>query len=218
MPLALPFLLAVSAFLVIAAGSRSGWRTQADIAEESHGVHGFPQKRWFFWYILPHGATAYSYRGPDYLTDQEAFDLEAHTKSSTLGVQLFRFVYIPARGTWVYDTRNDPSLLASREIRDAQGNVVGAIPLTKPLTGHWPYANLPAEVHLDGRLFRKARLSVQKTGVVGQYREAVPENSMHLYVMYDGTYLVTHLDEANPDMGKALMHLLKDVVKPMKVA
>jgi hypothetical protein len=219
-------LLAGSAFLVLAYGSKSGWRTQAQYAQgdaaappvQGEDIVGGALKRWFFWYILPFGATQYGARGPSYMTDQEAFDLEANTKAGSLGAQLFRFVWIPAKGVWVYDRRNEPSLLASREIRDDQGNVVGAIALSKPMVGKWPYETLPKEVTIDGKLFKKARLSVQKTGVVGQYREDVPTNSVHLYVLYDGTYLATHVDEANPDMGRAIEHLLKDVIKPMRVA
>jgi hypothetical protein len=157
------------------------------------------------------------------MTDQEAFELEAETSAASLGVQLFRFVYVQTTGVWVYDQRTGPALLASRAIHDAQGNVVGvhpdfigAIPLTKHLTGQWPYQTLPAVVHLGKRRFDRTRFTAQKPGVVGQYREAVPENSMHLYVLHDGTYVITHLDESNPDMGGALAHLWKDVVKPMK--
>jgi hypothetical protein len=236
MPAFFPFLLVAAAVIAIGSGSKAGWRTQAQMADGEHGappsVQGMPTKRWFFWYVLPIGASQYGTRGPSYLTDAEAFDLEASTKSATLGVQLFRFVYLPLRQVWVYDTRNEPALLASREIRDANGNVVGvhhrntgacpdfvgAIALTTPLKGPWPYTTLPAQVRLNGKLFKKARFSTMKTGVVGQYREAVSTNSMHLYVMANGTYLVTHLDEANPDMGRALEHLFKDVIRPMQVA
>jgi hypothetical protein len=207
--------------IAIASGSRSGWRTQAQMAEGQGAappIDGTAVKRWFFWYVLPVGSSSYGARGPEFLTDQEAFELERQTKTATLGVQLYRWVWVPSKGVWVYDTRNAPGLLASREIRDQQGNVVGAVALTKPLTGRWPYTTLPARIHLAGKLFKKARFLKQKPGVVGQYREAVAANSMHLYVLHDGTYLVTHLDEANPDMGAALAHLWKDVVKPMKVA
>ena len=59
------------------------------------------------------------------MTDQEAFRFEFSTKTASLGALLYRYVYLPAKGIWLYDTRNDPALIASREIRDPQGNVVG---------------------------------------------------------------------------------------------
>ncbi len=228
MPAVFPFLLVAAAVIAIASGSKSGWRTQAQMAEGQgaappiQGIYpGAPGqvKRWFFWYVLPVGATSYGARGPENLTDAEAFELERQTKTASLGTQLYRFVWIPSQGVWVYDTRNDPGLLASREIRDQFGNVVGAIALTKPLLGKWPFGSqLPAEVHVEGRLFKRAKFSSQKPGVIVQYREAVPTNSMHLYVCQNGNYTVTHLDEANPDMGNLLGHLFKDVVKPMRAA
>jgi hypothetical protein len=225
MPLAFPFLLCAALVIAIASGSKSGWRTSAQMARgegPAPDIQGESPKRWFFWYVLPYGATSYTFRGPSNLTDQEAFELEAETRSASLGVQLFRFVYIYASGTWVYDQRTPPALLGSREIRDQSGNVVGgndivgAIALTKHITGQWPYTTLPAAVHLGKRAFNRAKFVAQKPGVVGQYREAVATNAMHLYVLHDGTYVITHLDESNPDMGNALAHLWNDVVKPMK--
>ena len=135
-----PFAVVASAVLVIAAGVKSGWRLAADQPKPTppspvppvsqagvlqDWLGAVSPSRWFFWYVLPYGASQYVAHGPENLTDQDAFQLEATTKATSLGAQLYRFVWIPASGTWVYDARTDPALLASREIRDASGNVVG---------------------------------------------------------------------------------------------
>lgn len=135
-----PYALTASFLVMIGAGIKSNWGRPAAVAagppppvppvrqggvlqEWLGGIPGL--SRWFFWYILPPGANAYGARGPEYLTDQAAFQLEFDTKTSRLGTQLYRFVWIPERGVWIYDSRNDPALLASSTIRDQQGNVVG---------------------------------------------------------------------------------------------
>ncbi len=134
-----PFAVVASGLIALGAGLRSNWGRataaappppplppqvkQAGVLQD-WGLGG-TTKRWFFWYALPIGATEYGAKGPEYLTDQGAFQLEFDTRASSLGAQLYRFVWIPAKGIWVYDTRNEPALLASREIRDQQGNVVG---------------------------------------------------------------------------------------------
>jgi hypothetical protein len=131
-----PFALVASGLIAIGAGIKSNWGRPAVAKTEPppgpppvqqggvlHGIPGL--ERWFFWYVLPPRAAAYGARGPEYLTDQGAFQLEFETKTNVLGTQLYRFVWIPDRGVWVYDTRNDPALLASSTIRDQQGNVVG---------------------------------------------------------------------------------------------
>lgn len=131
-----PFAVAASFLVMVGAGLRSGWKVSRDEPKppipppvKQAGVLqdwglGAPG-RWFFWYVLPIGATEYKGKGPEHMTDQEAFELERQTKTASLGTQLYRFVWIPAKGTWVYDNRNEPALLASRAIRDQQGNVIG---------------------------------------------------------------------------------------------
>jgi hypothetical protein len=130
-----PFALVSSFLIMIGAGIKSNWGRPAKIVENTppppttppvqqagilhEWMGGDSPKRWFFWYVLPLGATSYGARGPSYMTDQEAFNLEAHTKASSLGAQLYRFVWAASRGVWLYDTRNDPALLASREINEA---------------------------------------------------------------------------------------------------
>ncbi len=132
-----PFAVVASGLIALGAGLRSNWgRTtaaapppplppqvkQAGVLQD-WGLGA--TKRWFFWYVLPFGATSYGARGPENLTDQGAFQLEFDTRSASLGVQLYRYVWVPSQGDWIYDNRNQPALLASREIRDQQGNVVG---------------------------------------------------------------------------------------------
>lgn len=129
-----PFALLASGLIAIGAGIKSNWGRAKGPAplpppgppQQAGILHGIPGlQRWFFWYVLPPGAPAYGGRGPEYMTDQGAFQLEFETKTSSLGTQLYRFAWIPEKGIWVYDKRNDPELLASSTIRDQQGNVVG---------------------------------------------------------------------------------------------
>jgi hypothetical protein len=141
-----PYALTASFLVMVGAGIKSGWKLsgnepppppppptppgspqvkQAGVLQAEWGIVGAPAGRWFFWYVLPQGATVYGARGPEYLTDQGAFQLEFDTRSASLGVQLYRYVWVPSQGIWVYDSRTQPALLASREIRDQQGNVVG---------------------------------------------------------------------------------------------
>jgi hypothetical protein len=59
----------------------------------------------------------------------------------------------------------------------------------------------PDRIHLGGVLFRKAVIREAKPGVIEQYREAVEDNSRHLLVRSDGTWIIDHSDDVNPDMG-----------------
>lgn len=247
MPLFLPFLLAASAVLAIAAGSKTGWRTSAELAEDERRqkglpptVQGAPPSRWFYWYIHNNGQTS-SY-GAVKMTDAEAFRTEFNTKTQNLGAQLQRYIWAGGNN-WVRDTRSDPQFLASApvpglkvgadalvvypypEITSVSGSrfhthtlpavlsSVGAMPITPPIRGRWSAPGFPAEVTMAGRLFRKANWQWPYTGVVAQYREAIPVNSRHLLVLDDGSFIIDHYDEANPDSGAAFEHLVKDVLK-----
>lgn len=132
-----PFAVAASFLVMIGAGVKSNWGRKTAAAPppplppqvKQAGVLqdwglGAPS-RWFFWYMLPIDATEYGAKGPERLTDQGAFELERQTKTSSLGVTLYRFVWLPTKGIWVYDNRDEPALLSSRAIYDQQGNVVG---------------------------------------------------------------------------------------------
>ena len=196
--------------------------------------------RWFFWYIYVD--RAWKTYGPEYLTDQAAWNLELRTKSGHLGAYMFRFVW-PGAGhpTWVADTRTEPALLAGRPIQLPSGQTVagpeqlnpwqqveeaakqgstsfatkvGAHPPAEPFTGLWPHADYPEVVSMRGRTFRRAGgWKWNRAGVVAQYREDKPSESMHLFVLEDGTFRGDHIDEVNPNFGNALGHLWNDVVK-----
>lgn len=74
-------------------------------------------KRWFFWYLRPSWASAWTATRPERLTDPEAFHVEFRTKSSHLGATMYRFVYDPSISpNWVADTRSDQQLLVSAPI------------------------------------------------------------------------------------------------------
>jgi hypothetical protein len=87
---------------------------------------------------------------------------------------------------------------------------LGRIPLAMPVRAAWPHPDLPPTVHLQGRTFRQTSLALPVAGAVGHYREAVPFQSAHLVILDDGTYLIDHIDEANPDMGQAAAHAALD--------
>lgn len=68
----------------------------------------------------------------------------------------------------------------------------------------------PDTIEHDGARFRRARWRRKYPGVVDQYREDVPRNSRHLFVMADGSRRVVHVDKWNPDHGYAVSHFLGD--------
>lgn len=78
-------------------------------------------KRWFYWYIIPPGAREWVAKGAEYFTDSEAFNLEFRTKSQHLGTQMYRLVWDPSSGTWIFDSRNDRQLLAGAPVPRAYG-------------------------------------------------------------------------------------------------
>lgn len=247
MPIFFPFLLAASALLAIAAGSKTGWRTAAEMADDERKqkglpptVQGAPPSRWFYWYIHHNGNTS-SY-GAVKMTDAEAFRTEFNTKSQNLGATLQRYIWTGGNN-WIRDTRRDPEFLASAPVPGLKVGVdativypyplitsvsgskfhsqtmpsvlasVGAVAITPPIRGRWPGPDFPDTVTMSGRLFRKAGWKWPYTGVVAQYREAIPVNSRHLLVLDDGTFIIDHYDEANPDSDAAFKHLVKDVLK-----
>jgi hypothetical protein len=91
--------------------------------------------------------------------------------------------------------------------------------LETPIYGEWLYwvntgegiePDFPDAVEIDGVLFTRAERKQPYAGVLEQYREAVPRNSMHLMVLDDGYWIVEHVDEYNPDMGHPVRHFIKD--------
>lgn len=82
--------------------------------------------------------------------------------------------------------------------------------LNPPRTGWWPYTGYPEAVRIDGRVFRKAVLKQPYDGVVEQYREDVEKDSRHLKVYGNGTWSIDHIDEDNPDKGRAAQHFFND--------
>jgi hypothetical protein len=88
---------------------------------------------------------------------------------------------------------------------------LGILPVIPAQTGAWPFAGFPPSVSMLGTTFEAASwASPFKSGVISQYREAVPFNARHLCVYADGTYVVDHQDEFNPDQGFPLQHALVD--------
>lgn len=84
-------------------------------------------------------------------------------------------------------------------------------PLRRPLAGRWQPAGFPDVVEVAQRPFRRAGAWQRPyPGVVAQYRETVPRHAMHLKVFADGTWTVDHLDDDNPDMGRAVAHFFHD--------
>jgi hypothetical protein len=240
MPAFFPFLLVAAAVIALGTGQRTGWRTSAEMAEEERKareaktapwtpepvVKGAPVRHWFYWYLHYQGrVTPY---GPILMTDQEAFQNEFRTKSQFLGVDCHRYVWDARGQKYLRDTRSPPQFLASEPIpgmtvgelkaivypfEEITG--IGAVRVSPPVRGRWRSSGYPESVTVDGRMYRKAQWKWPKPGVVAQYREAVRDNSHHLYVLADGTYVINHYDEANPDQGLAFEHLVRDVLKPM---
>lgn len=81
--------------------------------------------------------------------------------------------------------------------------------LENPIRGYWNIVDAwgrlhyPDDITVNGRPYRKAGWREEKAGVIEQYREAVKVNSHHLHVLADGTWLIDHTDDVNPDMGDA---------------
>ena len=136
----MPVAIAFAFILAMASGVRSGWRTQADVADEAQkeaerkaraaaaGAPPPPQlpiamvqgagdaRRWFYWFIYYRGTTATF--GPVQMTEYEAFQMEFRTKSNYLGAVLSRYVWFhDARGSaWVKDSRTDQQFLAGAPV------------------------------------------------------------------------------------------------------
>lgn len=202
----LPFLIAASLVIAIAAGSRSGWKTNADLPPPVKG-YGDPLKRWFLWYV-DRGALGVETRGPFQMTDREAFVMETNARISSPGVSLYRFVFSPTAKSYVYDKRTSSALALGQ----SPSPTVGAYPVVPLIRGKWPYKNFPVTITVASKPFKKALWQWPRPDVIAQYREDAENDAHHLFVMHDGTYVIDHVDEANPDKGHLVAHVLNDVM------
>jgi hypothetical protein len=88
---------------------------------------------------------------------------------------------------------------------------LGKIPVIPAITGTWPLNFFPHEVQIGGTTFRRATWAWPLySGVVAQYREATEYDAMHLMIYRNGSFVIDHLDEANP-ADHALEHAILDV-------
>lgn len=86
--------------------------------------------------------------------------------------------------------------------------------LPKPITGHWPWRTFPESVEFAGRVYERARFwALDEPRVLAQYRSVECERSWHMKVRSDYTYVIDHVDAANPSCGPghAARHLVQDV-------
>jgi hypothetical protein len=90
---------------------------------------------------------------------------------------------------------------------------VGFADLAQPLRGTWTPQGFPPSVVLLGRTFKRAVWAAPRRLVVAQYREDVDRDSMHLLVRADGSWIVEHTDDANPDRGLLLEHTFRDAIQ-----
>lgn len=90
---------------------------------------------------------------------------------------------------------------------------LGKIPVIPAITGTWPLGFFPDEVQIAGSVFQRATWASPFEGAVAQYREVVEYDAMHLLIYRNGTFVIDHLDEANPDQGHVLEHAVLD--KPL---
>lgn len=91
---------------------------------------------------------------------------------------------------------------------------VGLAELAQPLRGTWTAHGFPDTVVLLGRTFKRSqKWAAPYRLVVAQYREDVDHHSMHLLVRADGTWIIEHTDDANPERGLVLEHAVRDVIQ-----
>lgn len=85
-------------------------------------------------------------------------------------------------------------------------------PIDPPIRERWllDAGDFPEAIEIDGQVFTRAIRKQPYEGVIEQYRAAVPRDSAHLLVLEDGTYVIDHVDEYNPDMGAPLRHWVVD--------
>lgn len=81
-----------------------------------------------------------------------------------------------------------------------------------PIIERWelPEGEFPDSIEIEGKTFHRAIRKQPYEGVIEQYREAVPRESMHLLITSDGNWVIDHVDEYNPDLGFPLRHFIVD--------
>lgn len=91
---------------------------------------------------------------------------------------------------------------------------VGFAELAQPLRGKWTLQGYPETVTMLGRTFKRStKWAAPYRMVVAQYREDVDRDSMHLIVNANGTWIIEHTDDANPERGLVLEHTFRDVIQ-----
>ena len=114
-----------------------------------------------------------------------------------------------------------PAMLLHKHFAQKKAQGLGRIPVEPHVYGQWPFQGFPRQITLgepDGstHTFAIAQwASPFYSGVVQQYRETVPTNAQHLMIFRDGSFLIDHVDEANPDQGLVLQHAVLDVGAPL---
>jgi hypothetical protein len=91
-------------------------------------------------------------------------------------------------------------------------------PLDPVIEGAWEFGlNYPDAIEIEGHHFNRAIRQQAYQDTVAQYRESVARDSMHLLVLTNGTWVIDHVDEYNPDMGHPIRHFLVDHPKGIPV-
>lgn len=103
------------------------------------------------------------------------------------------------------------SCASSSAQRASEARVVA---LTEPVYGSWPFLWLPPVVSLGERRFTRS-VGRAIPGVIAHYREAVPRQSHHLYVLETWEYVIDHADDYNPH-AHPVRHFLSDVLPGTK--
>lgn len=89
---------------------------------------------------------------------------------------------------------------------------VGAVAIPER-RGTWPFEGYPPSVILGGKRFERSLGRAHFPDTRAHYRQDIPRNSEHLYVLGSGQYVVHHADAYNPHAGvtSAVKHELYDV-------
>lgn len=184
--------------------------------------------RW--WYVVHTSPgqqmiSQWDWAGPIQATDSKLYKMITDELVKNPKLTFYRLVYSPLQKIWIWDLRYLSTLSSGSEgipgydndpttpVVSGAAPRIGTIDISPPLTGRWPYVGFPPRVTMLGGEFHLAKWKWPKQGIAAQYREAIPSNSRHLYVLRNGQYIVSHRDEVNPDMGNPSQHFIRDVMK-----